>query len=106
MTPLETISYLLLDAFVVLLAAVIFWYLIRRFASFLTFPFKIMARLKKREEKDPYPRRILQARRIEPKPEESFGMLEETKVLTPFQEFVDWSQYDAPTYLRKNVIVH
>ncbi|MFC1337402.1 MAG: hypothetical protein G8D89_16450 [gamma proteobacterium symbiont of Clathrolucina costata] len=104
---MKTFLYLLLDAFVVFLAIALIWVLLRKGASFLSCSFKLLKQLKfKREEKPNLRQPRSCATPIERESQDSMAVLVETKILTPLQEFTDWSQYDSPAYLRKGIIIH
>ena len=106
---MKTISYLLLDAFVVLLAITLFWLLLNKCASFVTCSFKLVRQFKFKskadEEKCLRQSRSCATPIVEKQPE-PLEMQAETKLLTPFPELRNWSQYDSPAYLRKGVLIH
>lgn len=106
---MKTISYLLLDAFVVFLAIALFWVVLKKCASFFTCSFKLVKQFKlkpKADEKKSLRQSRSCATPIVEKQSEPREMQAETKLLTPFPELRDWSQYDSPAYLRKGVLIH
>ena len=104
---MKIVSYLLLDAFVVFLAIALFWVALKKCASFFS-SFKLVKHLKlkpKTNKKKSLRQRSCATPIVEKQPEPRETQAE-TKLLTPFPELRDWSQYNSPAYLRKGVLIH
>ena len=101
---MQNLTYLLLDAFVVFLALALVWATLKRCFSFVSSTVKLAKHLKSKVkvDKEPVFREVRScATRIDQTTPEA-----ETKLLTPFPELFNWSQYDSPAYLRKGNLVH
>lgn len=99
---MQTISYLLLDAFVVFLAIALFWAAFMKGASLFTYLVKLGKQIKFKRQAN------TNSCATPIKEKEPREMWAETKILTPFPELRDWSKYDSPAHLRlrKGVLIH
>lgn len=101
---MQNLIDILLDAFVVFLAFALIWATLKKCFSFASSTVKLAKNLnsKVKVDKEPVFREVRScATRIDQPTPES-----ETKLLTPFPELFNWSQYDSPAYLRKGKLVH
>ena len=106
---MKTLSYLLLDAFVVFLALAILWYIYKKCASVVTCSTKVAKQLfvkRKTDKKKSLRQARSGATPVKDKPIESCEMQAETRILTPARDPIDWSQYDSPAFMRKGVLIH